>query len=139
MIGKWLKRGAGTAELEVRVAALERDLSASQTMLKMLADRATTAERIALDAVRTLAVAERRLAVLRRAMRGGGTHLRKAIDATRDSESRDRQQAIEMERLKASLAILDARIEADAEEARRSALGLFQRVETLRSHRQTDG
>lgn len=134
MIQAWLARKAGILPLIDRISFVERELEQAKATIVMLADRAANAEAAAATASRASDDANKRLKVLTRAMRVGTTHLKRLLVASEGLEAGAKSRANEMERLKAALTLVENRIESEAEQARRSVIGLFQKIEGIRSH-----
>lgn len=152
MSGKWLANPADIERLEARLAAVERDMTPPQS-IRLLEDRIAAIERELpsvlslatnmgaemrrLDGQTTAVALEiarvgRRVEALRRLVRHGGSRLERVTAATATGASAMQAGDDALARLKASLAILEHRIGSEAEQARRSATGLFERIEALR-------
>lgn len=143
MIWKWLVTRAEFERLEARLGAIESEITPAQS-IRRLDERVATIERdvsattmsLRADLRRceeqiveiALAVARggRRIEALRRLVRSVGLRIDDLASETARSDY------VKVAEVKASLAILEHRMERDAEQASRSATGLLERIEALR-------
>jgi predicted nucleic acid-binding Zn-ribbon protein len=135
MIRTWLAQNAGVTPLVERVTVLEQELADARTMITALQRRVAAAE--AHDAAAAgmhdrLALLDRRIRVLARVARAGTNRLRHLMSATLDHAASGKRVDKELERMNAAIAIVEVRIEAEAEQARLATLGLFRQIEAVR-------
>lgn len=132
MIRAWLADKAGVAPLVERIATLEREAGETRATVASLNERIASADARAAAA----AVAhDRQLRALVRVARAGTTRLRdlRAADLARAAHGETLRETLE--RMDAAIAVVETRIEAEAEQARRGTTGLFQAIEALREPR----
>jgi hypothetical protein len=136
MIKEWLARKIGLPDLGERVAVLERALGEQSALIAVQGDRAAVAEAHALAASTALERMGRQVRFVTRATRVGAARL-KGLLATDHNDQSARVEALDKEigRLKAALAVLESRLDAEAEQAQRGMTGLLQRIEATRPRR----
>ena len=119
--------------LDSRIATIERDLPALLAMATGLRADLRRHEQQTIQTVLAVTQGGRRIEAMRRLVRWAGVRLDRLASET------ERSEQVEVAKVKASLAILEHRIEREAEQARRSATGLFERIEELRRNAASDG
>ncbi len=132
MIRAWLVRGAGIAPLIARVTALEHELAVAKSTIALLHERAAAAETRDASATRAGDRLDGQLRILTRAVRAGAVRLRHLSATGRRQADHDDGLEKELGRLRAAMAIIESRVEAEARQSRLGTAGLLRRIETIR-------